>query len=115
MSHEFRTPLTVIKEYASLVKDGVVGAVSAEQKQMLTVVEDRADDMNTMVDDMLDVSKLEAGLLVVYRKNCQVETFWLTCGRGLSARPPSRACSSRFESIRFCRLSIATRRKPAEC
>jgi len=72
VSHEFRTPLTVIKEYASLVKDGVMGAVSDEQKQMLTVVEDRADDMNTMVDDMLDVSALRAGLLVVYRKNCQV-------------------------------------------
>jgi signal transduction histidine kinase len=72
VSHEFRTPLTVIKEYASLVKDGVVGTVSAEQKQMLTVVEDRADDMNTMVDDMLDVSALEAGLLIVYRKDCQV-------------------------------------------
>ena len=57
VSHEFRTPLTVIKEYASLVKDGVVGAGSAEQKQMLTVVEDRADDMNTMVDDMLDCQR----------------------------------------------------------
>jgi signal transduction histidine kinase len=72
VSHEFRTPLTVIKEYASLVKDGLVGAVSEEQKQMLTVVEDRADDMNTMVDDMLTVSALEAGLLAVYRKNCRV-------------------------------------------
>jgi len=73
VSHEFRTPLTVIKEYASLVKDGVVGPVSAEQQQMLTVVEDRADDMNTMVDDMLTVSALEAGLLAVYRKNCRVK------------------------------------------
>ena len=72
VSHEFRTPLTVIKEYASLVKDGVVGAVSDEQKQMLTIVEDRADDLNTMVDDMLDVSKLEAGLLRVDRRICQV-------------------------------------------
>jgi signal transduction histidine kinase len=75
VSHEFRTPLTVIKEYASLVKDGVVGAVSDEQKKMLTVVEDRADDMNTMVDDMLDVSRLDSGLLGVYRKNCQVDDF----------------------------------------
>jgi signal transduction histidine kinase len=73
VSHEFRTPLTVIKEFASLVRDGVVGPVSAEQKQMLTVVEDRADDMNTMVDDMLTVSALEAGLLAVYRKNCRVK------------------------------------------
>jgi signal transduction histidine kinase len=71
VSHEFRTPLTVIKEYVSIIKDGIVGGVSDEQRQMLAVVEDRADDLNTMVDDMLDVSKLEAGLLGVYRKRCQ--------------------------------------------
>ena len=72
MSHEFRTPLTVIKEYASLVRDGLAGAVTDEQKQMLTVVEDRADDLNTMVDDMLDVSKLKSGLLGICRQECQV-------------------------------------------
>lgn len=71
VSHEFRTPLTVIKEYVSLIKDGIVGPVSDEQRRMLAVVEDRADDLNTMVDDMLDVSKLEAGILGVYRKRCQ--------------------------------------------
>lgn len=71
VSHEFRTPLTVIKEYVSLIKDGIVGEVSDEQRKMLAVVEDRADDLNTMVDDMLDVSKLEAGILGVYRKRCR--------------------------------------------
>ena len=71
VSHEFRTPLTVIKEYVSLIKDGIVGEVSDEQRKMLATVEDRADDLNTMVDDMLDVSKLEAGILGVYRKRCQ--------------------------------------------
>jgi signal transduction histidine kinase len=72
VSHEFRTPLTVITEYVSLIKDGVVGEVSPDQQRLLTIVEDRADDLNTMVDDMLDISKLEAGLLGIYRKDCQV-------------------------------------------
>ncbi|MCA9223920.1 MAG: response regulator, partial [Planctomycetales bacterium] len=54
VSHEFRTPLTVIKEYVSLIEDGVVGDISGEQRRMLAIVEDRADDLNTMVDDMLD-------------------------------------------------------------
>jgi len=73
VSHEFRTPLTVVKEYVSLIRDGLVGEVNEEQKQMLHVVEDRADDLNIMVDDMLDVSKLEAGMLGAWRKNNRIE------------------------------------------
>ena len=72
VSHEFRTPLTVIKDYASLVRDGIVGEVNDEQRRMLGVIDDRSDDLNTMVDDMLDVSKLEAGLLGVHRNSGEV-------------------------------------------
>lgn len=71
VSHEFRTPLTVIKEYTSLVRDGLVESAE-EQRHFLDIVGDRADDLNTMVDDMLDVSKLEAGLLGAWRKNHNV-------------------------------------------
>ncbi len=72
VSHEFRTPLTVIKEYVALLSEGLVGEVNEEQIRMLHTVEDRADDLNTMVDDMLDVSKLEAGMLGICRKNSDI-------------------------------------------
>lgn len=72
VSHEFRTPLTVIKEFTSLIRDGLAGAVTDEQRRFLDIVGDRADDLNTMVDDMLDVSKLEAGLLGAWRRSCKV-------------------------------------------
>ena len=67
VSHEFRTPLTVVKEYVSLMCDGLLGPTNAEQQRFLDIVNNRADDLNHMVDDMLDVSKLEAGILTVYR------------------------------------------------
>ena len=67
VSHEFRTPLTVIKEFTSILNDGLVGEVTPEQQSYLRTVLDRVDDLSTMVDDMLDVSKLEAGLLGVVR------------------------------------------------
>tara|TARA_R110002049_G_scaffold4601_5_gene32803 strand:+ start:1111137 stop:1112702 length:1566 start_codon:yes stop_codon:yes gene_type:complete len=73
VSHEFRTPLTVVKEYVSLIREGLVGEVNDEQKRLLNVAEDRANDLNTMVDDMLDISKLEAGMLGAWRKNCRVD------------------------------------------
>jgi signal transduction histidine kinase len=72
VSHEFRTPLTVVNEYVSLLRDGVVGDLNDEQKRMLDVIGDRAEDLNNMVDDMLDVSKLEAGMLGLWRQNCTV-------------------------------------------
>ncbi|QDT12141.1 hybrid sensor histidine kinase/response regulator [Planctomycetes bacterium K23_9] len=73
VSHEFRTPLTVVKEYISLVREGLAGPVNPKQQKMLSVAEDRADDLNTMVDDMLDISKLEAGMLGAWRKNCVMD------------------------------------------
>ncbi len=73
VSHEFRTPLTVIIEYVSLLRDGVVGTLDDEQNHMLDVVADRAGDLNNMVNDMLDISKLEAGMLGVWRRNCFVQ------------------------------------------
>jgi signal transduction histidine kinase len=73
VSHDFRTPLTVIREYASLIHGGCVGVVNDEQRQMLSVIDTRVDDLNTMVDDMLDMSKLEAGFLRVCRRSCRVD------------------------------------------
>ena len=72
VSHEFRTPLAVITEYVSLLRDGVVGPINKEQCRMLDIVADRSDDLNNMVDDMLDVSKLKAGMLSVNRGSCHV-------------------------------------------
>lgn len=73
VSHEFRTPLTVIKEYGSLLKEGLLGPVNEEQQRFLDVLSDRSDDLNRMVDDMLDVSKLNSGILGVSRTNCRVQ------------------------------------------
>lgn len=72
VSHEFRTPLTVIKDYVSLVREGLVGDINDEQCRMLDIASVRVDDLNNMVDDMLNVSKLESGLLGVWRRPCRL-------------------------------------------
>lgn len=68
VSHEFRTPLTIIKEYIALVHDGTMGEILPDQKRFLRIAEDRANDLNAMVDDMLDVSKLGAGIIDAFRE-----------------------------------------------
>ena len=72
ISHEFRTPLTVIKEFTSIIGDGLAGDVTPQQQEFLRIINDRSDDLVVMVDDMLDSSKLEAGLLSVWRQRCNM-------------------------------------------
>jgi signal transduction histidine kinase len=50
----------------------MVGDINHEQRTMLDRVAVRADDLNNMVEDLLDVSKLEAGLLGAWRRNVHV-------------------------------------------
>ncbi len=70
VSHEFRTPLTVIREFTSIIRDGLDGPVTSQQANHLDTVLHRTDDLALMVDDMLDVSRLEAGSLGMWRRPC---------------------------------------------
>jgi signal transduction histidine kinase len=71
VSHEFRTPLTVIKEFTAILRDGLAGGLNDEQRTYLDIVADRVADLTFMVNDMLDSSKLEAGLLGLVRERHQ--------------------------------------------
>lgn len=75
VSHDFRTPLTVIKDYVSIIREGMVGDVNEQQQAMLDKVSVRADDLNNMVDDLLDASKLESGLSGAWRRSVSIYTI----------------------------------------
>jgi len=77
VSHEFRTPLCVIKQYSSLIGDQVVGSVNPQQQKLLRTIEDRVDDLNNMVDDMLDVSRIESGMLAAHRDRTEIENIFV--------------------------------------
>ena len=72
VSHEFRTPLTVIREFTSIVCDGLDGPVTEQQTKRLGAILNRTDDLALMVDDLLDISRLESGLLSAWRRRCDV-------------------------------------------
>jgi PAS domain S-box-containing protein len=63
VSHELRTPLTSIKGYVDLLLAGDVGDLTVEQQEFLTIVQRNADREVTLVNDLLDLSRLEAGEL----------------------------------------------------
>ena len=61
MSHELRTPLTAIVGYSSVMADGVFGTVNEAQHEALIAVTKAAEHLKELIDDVLDVSKIEAG------------------------------------------------------
>jgi len=61
VSHELRTPLTSIRESVAQVHDGVLGEINQEQQDFLSVCLRNADHLRKIVDDLLDISKIEAG------------------------------------------------------
>lgn len=65
MSHEFRTPLGSILSIASLLKDEVDGPLSAEQHKQVAFVSGAARELSDMVDDLLDLAKIEAGRISI--------------------------------------------------
>ncbi len=65
VSHELRTPLTAINGALSLLSGGAVGSFSTPQQQMLDVAKANADQLMTLVNDILDFEKLQAGKLAL--------------------------------------------------
>jgi PAS domain S-box-containing protein len=61
VSHELRTPLTSIKGYVDLLIDGDAGEVTEEQKEFPDIVQTNSDRLVLLVNDLLDVSRVEAG------------------------------------------------------
>lgn len=91
VSHEFRTPLAVIKEFSSIISDGLAGPVSEQQTKYLKIMSAAVVDLNHMVEDLLDSSKLRAGRLRVDRRpQCMKQVF--AAGRVTLARKASNRC-----------------------
>ncbi|HET8564203.1 MAG TPA: ATP-binding protein [Candidatus Binatia bacterium] len=63
MSHELRTPLTSIKEGTGLLLDGVGGTTTEKQKRLLTIVAEESNRLIGLVNSLLDLSKMEAGMM----------------------------------------------------
>jgi hypothetical protein len=61
MSHEFRTPINSIRSITRLLLDRVDGPLTEEQEKQVTFIQQNATEFAEMVDDLLDLAKVEAG------------------------------------------------------
>ncbi|MBA7636813.1 Sensor histidine kinase RcsC [subsurface metagenome] len=65
MSHELRTPLNSIIGYTKLILDGTEGDINEEQKQDLQTVHKNSQHLLELINDLLDLSRIEAGKTVL--------------------------------------------------
>ena len=68
VSHELRTPMTVIREGVSQVLEGLRGDVSDSQKRALTLALNGIDRLGRIIDELLDISKIESGKATLKRE-----------------------------------------------
>jgi signal transduction histidine kinase len=65
MSHEFRTPLASITSIADILIGGMDGPLSSEQMRQLQFVRGSVRELTEMVDDLLDLAKVDAGRISI--------------------------------------------------
>ena len=65
MSHELRTPLNAVLGYAELIQDGIYGDVPAKMSDVLERIQQNGRHLLGLINDVLDLSKIEAGQLTL--------------------------------------------------
>jgi anti-sigma regulatory factor (Ser/Thr protein kinase) len=98
MTHEFRTPLNSILSLSRLLLDRVDGELTPDQEKQAQFIQKAATDLSDLVNDLLDLAKVEAGKEVVRPSTFTVEDLFITL-RG-TTRPllaPSPELSLTFE------------------
>src|SRR5271156_264654 len=76
LSHEFRTPLNSIASLSRLLIGRTDGDLSAEQEKQVTFIQRSAADLSELVNDLLDLAKVEAGKIDVKPRHFEVQEFF---------------------------------------
>ncbi|MFA7268388.1 MAG: response regulator [Sterolibacterium sp.] len=75
MSHELRTPLNAIIGFSEVLKDGLVGELAPPQHEYVTDIFDSGRHLLSLINDILDLSKVEAGRMTLDLEDANVSTL----------------------------------------
>lgn len=92
-SHELRTPLTSIRGYIDLLLLGTLGPLSQAQNDFLKVVKTNVVRLVELIDDLLDVSRAEAGEMRLKRESTDITEVLYEAGEALYTQFTSRSIS----------------------
>jgi PAS domain S-box-containing protein len=84
VSHELRTPLTAIKGSLALLLGGAVGDVNPEQRSLLDVAHASTDRLVRLVNDLLDLGRLDAARLILHKRRVNLGSLVQTALEGIA-------------------------------
>jgi hypothetical protein len=80
VSHELRTPLTSIRGSLGLLAGGLLGPVSAQGMRMLEIAVSNTDRLVRLINDILDIERMESGKIVMNRAACDLGDVMVQAG-----------------------------------
>lgn len=83
VSHEFRTPLSIIKGALDNMADGLHGELSTDQLEPVNICRKEANRLKRLVGDLLDVSKLEAGKMRLITEPVELQELLRGIGKAM--------------------------------
>lgn len=75
VSHELRTPLTLIKGSLDLVNTGALGPIPEQMQSVIALATQNSERLSNIIDDILDIQKIEAGEMSFRIETLNVQTF----------------------------------------
>jgi signal transduction histidine kinase len=75
LSHEIRTPLTSIRESVNLISEEVMGDINEKQRRFLLIASHELERITTLLNHLLQISRLEAGAVEIHPRSIALEEF----------------------------------------
>ncbi len=101
MSHELRTPLNAIIGFTGVLKDGMAGPVNEEQAKQLGMVYGSARHLLALINDILDLSKVEAGRVDIVTERFLLAPFLEEIHALMKPLATAKGLALRWESTRL--------------
>jgi signal transduction histidine kinase len=111
MNHELRTPLTGILGFARMLKDEIYGSLNPKQKQYVSAIASSGEHLLSLVNDFLDISKIEANREELLLETMAVEDLCIASLSMVESRAKEQGLDLRLEIAPNVDLCQADRRR----
>jgi two-component system sensor histidine kinase GlrK len=97
MAHELRTPLASIREGTNLLLEGIGGDFGERQREVLTIVAEESNRLTDLVNSLLDLAKMEAGMIALHPGRCDIGSLINKAVSGIRPLAMTKSVSIRVE------------------